>query len=328
MSDDEDEDKGERLCHNPKYALKPGTRWTKEVWNGRNKFYNFSWNGRILACDCPSWRFSKVDNSQRTCIHTRWNYPDYDPVADNPLIKVKPPKLPLFAPYDDHEIDGWYWSWKRDGVRAFFDGNQLISRSGQVYNVPSDLLASLPRQKLDGELVGPTFEDTLLAIQGSPESEAWNVMSYQVFDSPEWPDEPFSERYQRLLELKDSGDYGFHVVVQHRVRSVDAMRERLEKLTAQGYEGIVLRHPDALYRPGRNAKTGLKWKLAQHGEADVTELDKDKCVIRVVTPRSARGKTLNMHLACHESVRVGDRVAYTYRGLTGSGKPRFARLDL
>lgn len=47
---------------------------------------------------------------------------------------------------------GYWMSEKLDGVRAYWDGTQLISRGGNKYNAPAAFVAGLPAYALDGEL--------------------------------------------------------------------------------------------------------------------------------------------------------------------------------
>jgi ATP-dependent DNA ligase len=56
--------------------------------------------------------------------------------------------------HEDVEIDlSRYWvSEKYDGVRACWDGSQLLSRAGNVIHAPAWFTARLPTTPLDGEL--------------------------------------------------------------------------------------------------------------------------------------------------------------------------------
>jgi DNA ligase-1 len=53
---------------------------------------------------------------------------------------------------DDQNVTGWYMSEKLDGVRAFWDGEKLISRGGNIFNAPAFFTEGFPDHKLDGEL--------------------------------------------------------------------------------------------------------------------------------------------------------------------------------
>ena len=56
-----------------------------------------------------------------------------------------------------------FWvSEKFDGVRAYWNGSQLLTRAGHVISAPNWFVQRLPPQPLDGELWGgrKTFERT------------------------------------------------------------------------------------------------------------------------------------------------------------------------
>ena len=50
------------------------------------------------------------------------------------------------------DLENYWVSEKLDGVRAYWDGKQLISRQGNVFNVPEWFVSGFPGLPLDGEL--------------------------------------------------------------------------------------------------------------------------------------------------------------------------------
>ena len=52
----------------------------------------------------------------------------------------------------DMDIRGWWMSEKLDGVRGYWTGEQLVSRSGKVFAVPAWFTENFPSVPLDGEL--------------------------------------------------------------------------------------------------------------------------------------------------------------------------------
>src|SRR5208282_6202409 len=68
---------------------------------------------------------------------------------------AKAPPLLLAHKWElDIELAGWWMSEKLDGVRAFWDGTQFISRLGNMFHAPDWFIADLPKSPLDGELWG------------------------------------------------------------------------------------------------------------------------------------------------------------------------------
>ena len=99
-----------------------------------------------------------------------------------------PPALLLANVY--HEVDlGDYWvSEKLDGVRAYWDGVQLVSRSGIPFNAPGWFTAGFPGVPLDGELwMGRgTFDAVSAAVRRrTPYPQEWKKIRFMVFDLPE-----------------------------------------------------------------------------------------------------------------------------------------------
>lgn len=69
----------------------------------------------------------------------------------NPIF-AKSPELMLVEQYQDQDISGWVMSEKLDGVRGFWDGQQLISRQGYPLNPPDYFIQDFPPFAIDGEL--------------------------------------------------------------------------------------------------------------------------------------------------------------------------------
>src|SRR6202140_4334899 len=118
--------------------------------------------GGVYSCSCPAWRNQSTAIERRTCKHLRKLRGD---AAEETRIGsalpappreakelVKAPPL-LLAESWDGALDptGWWLSEKLDGVRAYWDGKQFLSRLGNVYHAPDWFLAGLPGEPLHGE---------------------------------------------------------------------------------------------------------------------------------------------------------------------------------
>ena len=53
---------------------------------------------------------------------------------------------------EDINVTSWYMSEKLDGVRAYWDGEKLISRNGKFFKAPKFFTKDFPKIELDGEL--------------------------------------------------------------------------------------------------------------------------------------------------------------------------------
>ena len=81
---------------------------------------------------------------------------------------------------------GWRLSEKLDGVRAYWDGTQFLSRLGNLFHAPAWFVAGLPDVPLDGELwLGrKKFQRTVSIVRRQDMSDLWKEISFVVFDAP------------------------------------------------------------------------------------------------------------------------------------------------
>ena len=75
---------------------------------------------------------------------------------------------------------------KLDGVRAYWDGKQFLSRQGNLYHAPDWFMAGLPATPLDGELwLGrKAFQRTVSIVRRQDKSDHWREIPFLVFDAP------------------------------------------------------------------------------------------------------------------------------------------------
>jgi DNA ligase-1 len=69
------------------------------------------------------------------------------------LLAANKPDLFLLKTYDDKKsVVGWVMSEKFDGIRGFWDGEQLLTRGGQQIMAPDWFIENYPPFAIDGEL--------------------------------------------------------------------------------------------------------------------------------------------------------------------------------
>src|SRR5690348_13982391 len=88
--------------------------------------------------------------------------------------------------HEKHDPTGWLMSEKFDGVRAWWNGRQLITRRGTVVAAPSWFLEGFPDIPLDGELWGGRglFNESSGIVRSKRADHRWMRLTYQVFDAP------------------------------------------------------------------------------------------------------------------------------------------------
>lgn len=246
------------------------------------------------------------------------------------------PPLALAKHFQDSLLTQPYWvSEKLDGIRCYWDGQRLQTRGGGPIHAPAWFVQGLPSQPLDGELWikrGGFQLLTSIVLDKTPEPVRWRDVSFQVFDLPH-SQQPFEARQQQLQSLvADSQLAHLQWVEQQQMTDLAAIEARLQRVTEQGGEGLMLRAPASLYAAGRSDGL-LKMKLRQDAEA------------KVIAYQAGRGKFANMMGAIWVEMpngqlfkigtgfsdeerkvppAIGSEITYSYQGYTDRGLPRFA----
>ena len=226
----------------------------------------------------------------------------------------------------------WWVSEKYDGIRAWWDGQHLITRGGRRLAAPAWFTQGWPGAPLDGELWaghGCFAQVQSAVLRQQPDDAAWRAIRFMVFDLPTHGGN-FDARLQALRALPAAPT--LHIAEQRRVASDAQLRQLLASTTHAGGEGLVLHHGAALYQSGRSANL-LKLKPFEDAEARVIAHLPGKGrnagrlgALLVETPEGQRFRIGSGFTDAqrHAPPPVGTWVAYRYRGHHASGLPRFA----
>ncbi|MEJ7687606.1 MAG: hypothetical protein WKG52_11775 [Variovorax sp.] len=107
------------------------------------------------------------------------------------FAKAGAPPLMLAAVYRRGvPLDDYWISEKYDGVRGYWDGQQLWTRGGERVIAPAWFTAPLPAVPLDGELWAgrDRFALAVSTVRSqTPSDAAWREMRFMVFDLPAQP---------------------------------------------------------------------------------------------------------------------------------------------
>lgn len=326
-------------------------------------------DGKVYTCSCPAWR-NQSGGVVRTCKHLRaqlgsahedarvaGSAPSAAPPAAPPSAagqaavaraaaagrKLRPdekaklngPPVLLAHPWDqDVDPTGWWISEKLDGVRAYWDGKQFISRQGNVYTAPGWFTAPLPDHPLDGELwMGrQMFQKTISIVKTLDSGERWRDVVYVVFDAPHLTD-PFEERMRQVdAFLRNRSGPNLRAVTQSPCLGKAHLKQELARLVALGAEGLMIRKPGSLYEAGRS-HTLLKVKPFQDAEAVVVGhtdgKGRHKGVLGALVLRMPDGKEFSVGTGLTDAERrsppkVGAVVTYSFTELTDGGIPKCA----
>ncbi len=251
--------------------------------------------------------------------------------------QAEPAALILANNYSDKLNLNDYWvSEKYDGYRAYWDGQQLLSRAGNRFLTPDWFVANFPKQPMDGELwLGRGQFQALASVVKSADKDdpRWRQVRFMVFDLPA-EQGSFDQRLTRLNSLLQSRQITWLVAVQQdKIASTAVLMEHLKAVVTSGAEGLMLHRGSSLYRGGRSDDL---IKLKQYDDAEgvvVAHLPgKGKYLgamgsLRVVLPSGIHFKVGSGFTDAerHDPPVIGAKITYRYNGLTDQGLPRFAR---
>ncbi|HTH95619.1 MAG TPA: DNA ligase [Rhodocyclaceae bacterium] len=233
------------------------------------------------------------------------------------------------------DLSGYWVSEKYDGVRGYWNGEQLLTRGGERIAAPAWFTQGLPQTALDGELWGGRgrFQETVATVrQQTPDDTAWRRIRFMVFDLPDTSG-TFDERLNTLRILIPSLDMPWiQVVEQRKIADHKALDALLRKTVQAGGEGLMLHRGASLYRAERNDDL-LKLKPYDDAEAKVIgyQPGKGKYAGRVgaLLVETPDGKRFKLGTGLNDGQRaspppLGAWVTYRFIGFNNSGIPRFA----
>lgn len=232
---------------------------------------------------------------------------------------------------------GDYWvSEKYDGVRGYWDGTALRTRSGALISAPAWFTARWPKTPMDGELWAGRghFEQASSTVRQQPaDDEAWRHIRYMVFDLPAHPG-AFDQRIPALQELVAQIDHPWvQAVRQSKVASETELKHTLDAIVQAGGEGLVLHRGASRYRAGRSDDL-LKLKPFDDAEARVVGHMPGKGKYAGMTGsllvELPDGTRFRLGTGFSDEQRrhpppLGSMVTFQHQGMTSAGKPRFAR---
>ena len=251
------------------------------------------------------------------------------------LASESPPLLLANTEHGQTDVALYLISEKLDGVRAFWDGQALRTRSGNLINAPAWFVESFPARALDGELwIGRGQFDRLSGTvrRQIPDDAGWRQVRYLVFELPQAPG-TFRQRAEELRQVVAKTDVPWlQALEQFELGSRQALNNKLEEMVKAGGEGLMLHRADAQYTTGRSDVL-LKMKLWHDAEATVIghQPGKGKHLGRLgaLRVRTEDGVEFMLGTGLSDADRqnpppIGTIITFRYRELTPRGLPRFA----
>jgi len=243
-------------------------------------------------------------------------------------LYAEKPELLLLNKYSkDINVTSWYMSEKLDGVRAYWDGTHLISRTGKMFFVPKFFTKNFPNFELDGELWTKRgdfdYISSVVRTRGYPEN--WERLTYNIFEVPN----AIGNLTQRLSNIKET-KY-IKIIKQIKVKNKKYLDDFLKSVEKKGGEGIVVRDGRLPYYTGRN-NNSLKVKSYIDEECEVVAYNqgqgKRKGILGSLSCKMKNSKIVKIGSGFNNKERVdppeiGAIITFKYYGFTSKGNPRF-----
>ena len=221
---------------------------------------------------------------------------------------------------------------KLDGIRGYWTGKKLISRSGKAFAVPKWFIKDFPPFEIDGELWirRGDFEHISSIVNKHTPHEGWREITYNIFEVPHQKGGLLMRLEVLKKWLQKYPNTFIKIIPQHSCKGSQHLKSELKRVEKLGAEGLVVRNPSTLYIEQRTSQA-LKVKSFQD----------DECVVTGYTQGHGKFKGLVGSLICAWQGKVlkigsglsieerkkppllGESITFKYNGFTRYGKPRF-----
>ena len=238
------------------------------------------------------------------------------------------PNLFLLNKYDENiDVTSWYMSEKLDGVRAYWDGEKLISRNGKVFAVPNFFIKDFPKFKLDGELWSKRgdFSNIISIVNQKKPHNGWKNLTYNIFEVPE----ANGGLIQRLSKVKET-KY-IKLIKQIKIKNKKYLDNFFSDIEKKNGEGVVIRNGESDYYTGRD-NNSLKMKRYMDDECEVVGYNngngKNDGLVGSLSCRMKNMQVIKIGSGLSNQQRIsppiiGTTITFKYYGLTSKGNPRF-----
>lgn len=235
---------------------------------------------------------------------------------------------------DKADVESYLVSEKLDGVRARWDGKQLISRTGNAFAPPEWFTAQFPNVVLDGELWSKRgdFENIVSIVRSQKADDRWQQLRFWVFDMPKLS-KPFVERVATMkLLVTDLQSPYLAMIEQHSMTTNAELMQFFEHVISGGGEGLMLHRDSAFYQAGKRSHDLLKLKDYQDAEAIVMAYKPGKGrlegMVGSLKVRNQQGVVFYIGSGLTDEQRrnpppIGSTISYRYQSFTENGVPRF-----
>jgi DNA ligase-1 len=254
------------------------------------------------------------------------------------------PKIQLATVYKEDfnkpvNIHEYFISEKLDGIRGFWNGQNLVTRGGNIIYAPTWFTQNWPDEYIDGELWSSRSEFEKISScvrKHKPDTQkktsCWQKIRFMMFDLPQYMG-TFSQRIKKMNNLVEVTNSNYLLAIkQEKISSITLLHQRLSKVVNMGGEGLMLHHQEAHYKTGRSNDL---MKLKRHDDAEAIVIGyiagkgKYKNKLGSLKVKMPSGLTFKIGSGFTDQQRneppvIGSTITFKYIGKTVRGVPKFA----
>ena len=221
---------------------------------------------------------------------------------------------------------------KLDGIRAYWNTKELLTRKGNKIYAPKWFIKSLPNFELDGELwtKRDDFENIQSIVMDMKPSKKWKEITYNIFEVPKQKGDFLSRLELAQKYIKKEKLQHIKVIKQIKIKNKAHLEEFMNEIISKKGEGVIVKNPDLEYFQGRSSNI-LKVKKFSDMEGEVIgiNISQNTGVLKSLKVKLENGITFNLGTGFtkkqrEDSFTVGTIVSFKYYGFTKNGKPKFA----
>lgn len=224
---------------------------------------------------------------------------------------------------------------KLDGVRAYWNGKELISKQGNIINAPKWFTKDFPQEHFEGELWIDRGKFELVSgivRQEIPNDEDWQQVKLMLFDMPKNPKVFESRLADMKILVTNLNLENLKLIEQFEITSHNDLMKKLKEIIKIGGEGLMLHKKKSFYQAARNDDL-LKLKAYEDEEATVISYIAGKGRFEgmlgalLVENKDAIRFKIGGGFSDEQRrnpPKIGSIITYKFYGKTKNNKPRFA----
>lgn len=236
------------------------------------------------------------------------------------------------------DYSGWFISEKLDGYRAVWNGTEMISRHGNKFNIPKEIINTLPKNIiLDGELFisrGNFEKCSILKKKNITINEFLKIkIKYNVFDIIS-SKKKYKDKIEDIKKICNTNHF-LIFIKQKIVKNNVEIKNIFNKLIQKGAEGIMLRDPNSVYEKKRS-NTLVKLKAKNDDEAiiigySISTSKKYEGLLKSFHCKLKKNLNITFYVSgVNDNIRTNFRkthpintvITFTHNGFTSYGIPR------